>query len=103
MEDTRSHVAEGISLICIAIAYALHTLTIHKYYGPILLLCIGAIQIALSFLPEKAERRIPVIGIITTALGVSLLIAVVSGGRDVIMATLLSIIVAATGVRMMFR
>lgn len=103
MENNKSHVAEGISLICIAIAYALHTLTIHKYYGPVLLLCVGAVQIAFSFLPEKTQRKIPVVGIITMALGVSLLIVVVGGGRDVIMAALLSIIVAATGVRMMLR
>jgi uncharacterized membrane protein HdeD (DUF308 family) len=103
MEESRSHIAEGVSLICIAIAYALHTLTIHKYYGPVLLLCVGVLQIAFSFLPEKAQRKIPVVGIITVALGVSLLIVVISGGRDVIMAALLSIIVAAIGVRMMFR
>jgi uncharacterized membrane protein HdeD (DUF308 family) len=103
MQENRPRIAEGISLICVAIAYALHTLTIHKYYGPVLLLCVGALQIAFSFLPEKAERRIPVIGIITVALGVSLLIVVVSGGRDIIIAALMSIIVAATGVRMMFR
>lgn len=103
MENHRSHVAEGISLICVAIAYALHTLTIYKYYGPALLLCAGALQIAFSCLPEKAERRIPMVGIITVALGISLLIVVLSGGTDVIIAALMSIVVAATGVRMMFR
>ncbi len=103
MEGNRSHLAEGVSLICIAIAYVLHTLPDYKYYGPVLLLCVGVLQVALSFLPEKAQRSIPVAGIITIVLGVSLLIVVISGGRDVIMAVLMSIIVAATGVRMMFR
>ncbi|MEJ2744324.1 MAG: hypothetical protein P8123_01355 [bacterium] len=103
MENNRPLIAEGISLICVAIAYALHTLTIHKYYGPVLLLCVGALQIAFSFISKKDERRIPVVGVITVVLGVSLFIVVVSGGRDVIIAALMSIIVAATGVRMMFR
>ncbi|MCX6356086.1 MAG: hypothetical protein NTZ78_14470 [Candidatus Aureabacteria bacterium] len=102
MIERKSHVAEGIVLISIAVAFTLTYYTTYKYYGSILLFCIGGIMIALSFLPKKEERKIPMAGIILMILGGALLIEVLSGGQEVILTMLLLIVVAAAGVRMLF-
>jgi len=103
MIERKSHVTEGIVLISIAVAFALTYFTVYKYYGSVLLLCIGGIMIALSFFPKKEERKIPIAGGILVLLGGALLIEVLSGGQEVILTVLLLIVVAATGVRMLFR
>jgi len=103
MNEKGRHISEGVSLISIAVAYALHTLTDYRYYGPIILICVGVLQIVLPLLAEREGRRIPFIGIVTVALGVSLLIVVISGGQEKIIAGLMSVIVAAAGVRMLLK
>jgi uncharacterized membrane protein HdeD (DUF308 family) len=103
MSDRKSHIAEGIALIGISIAFAITCFTVHKYYGPILLLCIGAIMIALSFLAEKQERKPPVVGVLLVILGAALLVEIISSGKEVVLTVLLLIVVAAEGVKMLFR
>ncbi|MCX6356722.1 MAG: hypothetical protein NT045_02415 [Candidatus Aureabacteria bacterium] len=102
MGEKKSHVHEGIVLIASAVAFAVAYFTVHKYYGPVILLCVGAIMIALSYLAEKEKRRAPVAGVIAVVLGISLLIELLSGGQEVIITALLLVIVAGAGVRMLF-
>jgi hypothetical protein len=102
MEQVSHRIAGGVALISIALAFIITRFAHEQYYGPIILMCVGAIMIALSFLAAREQRKIPVVGILLAALGVALIIEVVFGRTDIIIAVVLPAIVAATGLKMIW-